>query len=466
MNVDSAAFESFCAESALQQRGDGVSVPPAASQSFAYYQWLEVVRTKYEASLPSALAQATPATATRSSAPPTPKRTKTEGTAAEVSSSSSSVLTLAEVLAERLAKSLEAQAVPTQASAALRHAAQQPFPMPPAAADMPAFLALAEAAIRLTLWAPQDARLAQLAARLRPNLRTLEERGIIRLCHGCFPALQVLMDLLSWRIIAHRWARLSLEMRQVAVDGVLTLCDCLDSVATEVLRCAAQALPMTASPPSPTSPPAAVEVAADDMHTMDLLVAHASASVPFQFPTCRDLADLYPEPTGVLRVPGDELGASDDSAPPVHRPEQPTAMKRERTGDAGVRVDDLLAATPTMTPAAQASSTLPTPQAPARRVAAPGSAAQGRVACSSRFHARYADATKHASAACPFCATCHVMEVLFGGDTRRCCWGHWPTPRRLQLHLQRHPHVLRLAQARLSRLKQGERLSATDEVPL
>ncbi|CBZ26213.1 conserved hypothetical protein [Leishmania mexicana MHOM/GT/2001/U1103] len=468
-------FEKFCAMSALQQRRDGLLVPSETSHSFSYYQWLEVAKAKYAESQP-------PASSSQGQQRPPAKRAKAED---GVSDSGNA---LADGLAQQLAASLKSQTASANSPAALRHAAQEDFPMPQASADMLAFLALAEAAIRLTLWTPEDERLAQLAACLRPNLRTLEERRIIRFYYGCFPSLQVLMDLLSWRIIVHRWERLAPEMRQVAVDGVLTLCDCLDSVATEALRSAVQELPVSAVSSS----------SADtlELTTLDTLVRHASAAVPFQFATCRDLTPLYPEPVGVLHVPG-APAASSESVLRDEQQSQPADEKRV-DDDAEVQLGELLGVTctPTRTVCASAEEESPTRRTQAAPVVAPpfrsilktaqrtsGGArpftgvtqtrhgipmrtASGHIACMSQYHARYADPAKHASSECPYCATCHLMEIIFRGNKRNCVWAHWPTPRKIRLHLKQFPKVMKLAQERFAAMQRGVQLAATDELPL
>ncbi|KAG5464205.1 hypothetical protein LSCM1_00385 [Leishmania martiniquensis] len=467
-------FEAFCAERALQQRRDGLLVPPESLHSFSYYQWLEVAKAKYVESQP-------PVSSSVGQQWPPVKRTKKEDGASDSGSP------LADGLAQQLAESLEQQMRPAVASAALRHATLEAFPMPGASREMPAFLALAEAAIRLTLWAPEDGRLAQLAARLRPNLRTLEEQGIIRLYHGCYPSLQVLMDLLSWRIISHRWERLTPEMREASVDGVLKLCGRLDHRATEALRAVVQELPMSAASSSSEDPINAM--------TLDKLVGHVSAAVPFQFAACRDLVPLYPEPTGLLHVPGGPAPSTD--SPPREGP-LPKPVKEERVDDAEVRVGELLGATCTSTlvELAPEEEALQSRRAHVAPVAAPPShpspsltprttrgtrpsaslaetrhqvptrTASGHIACISQYHARYADPARHASPECPYCATCHLMEIIFHGNKRDCTWGHWPTPRKIQHHLKQFPQLMKLAQERFASLQRGVRMTATDEVPL
>ncbi|GET93450.1 hypothetical protein, conserved [Leishmania tarentolae] len=458
-------FETFCALSALQQRRDGRLVPDETSHSFSYYQWLEVANAKYAESQPPA------------------KKVKKEDGVMDCGSA------LADGLAQQLTASLQSQTGSAKSPAALRHAAQEAFPMPQASADMPAFLALAEAAIRLTLWTPNDGRLAQLAARLRPNLRTLEERGIICFYYGCFPSLQVLMDLLSWRIIVHRWERLTPEMRQVAVDGVLTLCGYLESVATEALRTAVQELPVSPASSSSEDP---IELA-----TLDTLIKHASAAVPFQFSTCRDLVSLYPEPVGLLHVPGAAPAASSETVMRDEQQSQPSNEKRV-DDDGEVQVGELLgvACAPTRNVHTSAEEGSPTRCVKAAPVAArslrpnlndtrrtregarpstdvtqtrqqvPTRTASGYIACMSKYHARYADPAKHASSECPYCTTCHLMEVIFGGNKHNCSWGHWPTPRKIKLHLKQFPKVMKLAQERFAAMQCGVQLAATDDFSL
>jgi hypothetical protein len=487
MNAE-GTFEAFCAAHALHQRRYGVEVPSKASLSFAYFQWLEVAKQQFQAG----------GVEGQRDGEPELRRAKIENNTAEdttVHGGTGGVLTKA--LAQQLTSSLAKQARPSGAPASLRHAAQEPFPMPSPAGDLPAFLTLAEAAVRLTLWHPDNAQLSQLAARMRPNLRSLEERGLIRMQKGCFPGLQMLMDLLSWRIIAHRWARLTPEMRQMAVAGVQTLCTFLRCTATEKLQTLVQEMDVTASAISYSTA------------QLDRLLAEVSAAVPFEFAACRDLADLYPEPAGVLSPPKSgqpALALASASAPAV--PAQPAAqdehdvsssakseeVEGDDDGSDEVRVGDLLGASaPTL--AVTAASTAParstkeasaqsyvahpvldvvphmsssnaavTSASTARRMAT--NTVNGHPACASQYHARYADATKHASAECQYCATCHMMEIVFRGDKRDCTWRHWPTERKIHYHLKRFPSVLKLALKRFSAMERGEQLATTDEVPV
>ncbi|KAK7197318.1 hypothetical protein NESM_000678800 [Novymonas esmeraldas] len=475
-------LKAFCEATAIEHRRRGHRVPLASSNAFAYHQWLETAQARYvERQLGSS--------ASPESAQAPAKRVKCEVDVAAAGN------TLADGLAQQLTASLVRQNNLSMAPASLRHAAQEGFPMPQAAADMPAFLALAEAAIRLTLWAPEDGRLAQLASRLRPSLRALEEQGIIRLQHGCFPSLQVIMDLLSWRIIAHRWTRLTPEMRQVAVDGVLALCSCLDSVATEALRAAVDGLLTPTAAPSPGADNADAAASSIDLKTLDTLIGYVSASVPFQFSSCADLVELYPAPVGVLRVPGEPTATSPSMQQDGQLVQSVKLEHIDADDEADIRVGDLLGGTPTPVPTVgatpAATATPPPPGRPSswihtatraaahsshrppqdtgtapRQLQAPALTGQRCIACASRYHARYADPAKHASRECAHCATCHLMEILFRCNTCRCPWNHWPTSRKIQWHLKGFPQVMKLAQERFAAMQRGDRLTPTDEVPL
>ncbi|RNE95675.1 uncharacterized protein Tco025E_09951, partial [Trypanosoma conorhini] len=109
-----------------------------------------------------------------------------------------------------------------------------------------------------------------------------------------------------------------------------------------------------------------------------------------------------------------------------------------------------------------AGRTPPTSQSPASRQR--GSALKAHVTCSSKYHARYSAPDKHASRECPFCTVCHMMEALFNGYTRTCCWGHGPTERRIAFHLKHHPRVHAAALERLASWRQGLPLPPSDGV--
>lgn len=488
-------FETFCAAHSLQQRQEGVEVPTRQSHSFAYYQWLEVAKRRFQESHAEAQQQRNDV--------PASQRVKVEG----VTSLDNAVLhrtedALATRLAAQLASSLEKQFDPLATPAALRHATQEIFPMPRESMDLPSFLAIAEATVRLTLWHVGDARLAQMAARMRPNLRLLEERGVLRAQAGCFPGLQLLMDLLSFRIIAHHWNQLTPEMRAVAVEGMQTLCGCLQSPAAAAMKAAVQLLDVTA------------DTTAVPLPALHQLLAQMSAAIPFEFAACRDLATLYPEPTGVLRVPGtaneqredepQEQGPERRVSTPSPPPKAPLPVapdvvnegaaspaksadlnkKNSHTHDPDdFRLGDLLSprisaeASPFVAPATALQVFTPhavlevVPRASGGRLSAsatrrlPTKTVKGHPACVSPFHARYADPAKHASAECRYCATCHLMEILFRGEKRDCSWHHWPNKRKIQLHLKRFHRVYQLALKRLGEMERGEQLAATDEVP-
>ncbi|KPA81371.1 hypothetical protein ABB37_03751 [Leptomonas pyrrhocoris] len=492
MSTD-GAFEAFCATHALQQQREGVEVPSKLSRSFSYYQWLEVAKQKFHEAH---------ADVRQGEKEPELKKVKIENGAVQSTTSPPCAdNALADAIAQLLTSSLQTLASPSTAPPSLRHADQEAFPTPSAAAGMPAFLTLAEAAMRLTLWHPQDAQLAQLAARMRPNLRSLEERGIIRTQDGCFPGLQLLMDLLSWRIIAHRWARLTPEMRQVAVDGVQTLCSSVVSPAADELRLAIQQLDVSSNS---TSVP---------ITQLDSLVGQVSAAIPFQFAACRDLVTLYAEPTGVLRLPKLEqsgkmlpaAAALDAATEPATSSDKGESSVGSGDEDSVVRVGDLVgdmastsaatatttagneAVAPSTTQGSRKTAGRPSPYVghPVLEVVPRASRGQsastnhstgtrrmpaklvnGHPACVSQYHKRYADASKHASSECRYCATCHLMEILFRGEKRDCVWRHWPTTRKIEFHLKRFPDVLKLALKRFGEMARGMQLAATDEVPL
>ncbi|KPI85685.1 hypothetical protein ABL78_5265 [Leptomonas seymouri] len=481
-----SAFEAFCEVHALQQKREGVEVPSKTSHSFAYYQWLEVARRRFSED---------PAGEKHAENAPKLKRLRAENDAAQPKTSMLGAgSTLADALAQQLTSSLEKQASLSTAPPSLRHASQEEFPMPPAEVGMPAFLTLAEAAVRLTLWHPQDARLALLAARMRPNLRYLEENGVIRTQEGRFPRLQLLMDLLSWRIIAQQWARLRPEMRQVAVDGVKALCTCVRSSAAGELRSEIQNIDISSNSASIPS------------MRLDNLLRLVSAAIPFEFVACRDLVTLYPEPTGVLCLTGAEQlesalpastvpDATAGSATSIDTAEPAVGSEDE---ESEVHVGDLVGAhAPTLSsdnagapPTAKVTPekmgrALPyvehpvlkvVPRASNRRFAPTKniagtrrmstSSVDGHPVCVSQYHQRYAGASKHASAECHYCATCHLMEIIFRGEKRDCVWKHWPTTRKIQFHLKRFPSVLKLALKRFSEMERGVQLAATDEVRL
>ncbi|KAJ9472188.1 hypothetical protein DIPPA_28998 [Diplonema papillatum] len=53
--------------------------------------------------------------------------------------------------------------------------------------------------------------------------------------------------------------------------------------------------------------------------------------------------------------------------------------------------------------------------------------------CKSLFHDKFSGNTnRHASPECPYCATCHWMEVLFNGEDPACPWKHEPTETKIK----------------------------------
>lgn len=515
MTTNSPTFEAFCVAEALRQRREYAEVPSSDPPSFSYYQWLEVAKEKYTEKHPQGTWTGEPAK----------KAVKVEPRSADAALSPLPTgNALADAIALQIVSSLEQQANLPAAPASLQRAAQEPFRAAlTGPADLPGFLALAEATVRLTLWHPSDERISDLAGRLRPNLRNLEEEGILGAADGCYPALQLLVDLLSWRIICYRWKRLLPEMRQAAVKGVSTLCSCVRSPASDNLRAAVERLDVSSRSLS-------VPVG-----QLESLAAQLSAAIPFHFALCRDVTSLYPEPTGVLCLgePTDSDSTSTSSVPSP--PPSPAALapaaaltavkeglsattKAENTSvsfsssiEDNLRLGDLLhaPAAVAITPTAEKTADKKEPpSAPPRKSAlslaaahaiavrafpsngsAPAAApavavtaaampaavgtrrmqlapVNGHPACVSRYHRRYGDPSRHASSKCQYCATCHLMEILFGAERRDCTWGHWPTDRKIRFHLQRFPEVMQLAQRRFSEMKRGVQLAATDAVPL
>ncbi|PBJ74920.1 hypothetical protein BCY84_11851 [Trypanosoma cruzi cruzi] len=75
--------------------------------------------------------------------------------------------------------------------------------------------------------------------------------------------------------------------------------------------------------------------------------------------------------------------------------------------------------------------------------------------CCSKYHTQYSTAERHASKECQFCVVCHMMEILFNGYTKKCCWGHDPSENRIAFHLKRYPRVYEAALQRLAKWRQG-----------
>ncbi|EKF29136.1 hypothetical protein MOQ_007094 [Trypanosoma cruzi marinkellei] len=84
--------------------------------------------------------------------------------------------------------------------------------------------------------------------------------------------------------------------------------------------------------------------------------------------------------------------------------------------------------------------------------------------CCSKYHTQYSTAERHASKECQFCVVCHMMEILFNGYTKKCCWGHGPSENRIAFHLKRYPRVYEAALQRLAKWRQGVSLPPCESI--
>jgi hypothetical protein len=181
---------------------------------------------------------------------------------------------------------------------------------------------------------------------------------------------------------------------------------------------------------------------AQHAHTTQQSTPAAQRAVPVsQADRVRAAAQALTRPTVVLPAPRKrdrpaELDEWDVLTTPL-RPPQPVAASE--------------AAAPIALVAQAPTNALVGQSAPANLAARK---ANTRYPCRSKYHAAFAPADKHASAECPYCVVCHMMEFLFNGCARDCCWGHKPTSRKLSLHLGYHPKVLAVAKERLAMFTQ------------
>ena len=85
--------------------------------------------------------------------------------------------------------------------------------------------------------------------------------------------------------------------------------------------------------------------------------------------------------------------------------------------------------------------------------------------CMSKYHADFSDELRHASRECSFCSKCHLLEILFNGDTEYCIWrAHTPSMKRLRKNLMQKPNVLVEAEKRFEMWQSGATLDPI-EIP-
>lgn len=463
MSSTGSAFAEFCDVSASQQRGDGFEVPSQSSDLFAYYQWVETAKRKFNEENPRG----------DDDGSATVKKTRMEEgeSASQNSQAYDCQVDLAEPIAHQILASLNVSTEEGRVPLSLQRAIKEPFPMPTAAGDTESFLCLSEAVMRLTLWNSESIFLSTIAAQLRLTCRILESNGFVPLQWNRFPSLKLLMDLVSWRIIVRRWDHITPEARQVAIDSMKTLCRRVECAVSEELSAAAEKLNVAVG-----------SLSKPVVSRHNALTSKMSASIPFQFSACRELPNLYPEPTGVLHVPvfSTESEGTGDAQEILSVDEEDTL----RVGDI-VRKASVLHPRATVgtavVPTSSSHEEMEIPYEPhpvhsslVRRHRGTNSSCMrsvtttvdGYPSCVSQFHQRYADASKHASRACRYCATCHLMEIIFRNCQHDCACKHWPTAGKIKYNLSKHPAAFRLAMERFEKLQRGEQLAVVDGVLL
>eukprot|EP00658_Telonema_sp_P-2_P022119 TRINITY_DN18832_c0_g1_i2.p1 TRINITY_DN18832_c0_g1~~TRINITY_DN18832_c0_g1_i2.p1 ORF type:complete len:299 (+),score=67.72 TRINITY_DN18832_c0_g1_i2:166-1062(+) len=141
------------------------------------------------------------------------------------------------------------------------------------------------------------------------------------------------------------------------------------------------------------------------------------------------------------RAPKVPKGTDLLNGPKAHRAPAPTKLE----------YDDILDWIPTAQPSNTTASAAAASFAPTTAILPKVglSTTSHRHPCRSKYHSKYSSEDKHASSACSYCSACHLMEFLFNGCIRDCSWKHFPSQKKVALHLKHHPAVYALAMRRL-----------------
>lgn len=404
MSSDEVSFEAFCATSLVQQKRSGLELTSTHPNSFSYRQWRIAARRYF-------------------------KRTRIGDDSAVPESFGDEVSV---PIASRMMQSLAA--MPTS---------QTPFPMPTdSTTSVVALLSAFEVAVRLALAFPNDASLWGQILRMRVDIDKLFDGSVGILAENAYPALHLLVDFLSLYFI-------------------FLLFDTLPETAqADTLRCGAEICERLESSAATTCSEEqhhACDSGVVNVTTLQATVIAAMKTVPYEFPAvCHEvLAVVLPnvvEPQGKLRLLAAPRAVSVASSA--------TAC----SSDEDCLVGELLA-TPRLSAGVQHLAAKPkaAPQ-PIRRTVSVTNTLR-HMQCASNYHGFYADREKHASKECRFCASCHLMEVIFNSCKADCLWKHWPTERKIRLHLKRFPEVMRLALERFSLMQKEGVLPPFKELP-
>lgn len=321
--------------------------------------------------------------------------------------------------------------------------------------------------------------LEKIVRRLKEPIATLRNEGIIAYAPSCFPELSVLFEIACYRRLRTHWSELSSEMKKKADEGALQLCELFDAPEYKDLAAAI-------CDPAATTPTIIQLVDAAAQGTK-LSMPHLLSNVRAVFPSARPpriaiahIADAADDAAHAPAPADDERQSSastvttpGDDATTTSQPrgspfnivgdrlfggcdgvERADKVKRVEAGQCGTTVGEVLGLpVPTATSTSTATKTARLLLGPrttmsataAVRPVAGAAAATHRYPCRSRYHAKYSFAEKHGSAECCFCTVCHMMEFLFNGCTRDCCWKHAPTDRKISMHLSGHPEVFKKA---------------------
>lgn len=453
-------FEEFRLACVAEQQRLGFDVPSPAGNPTARFQWEQAARCVYSAKVRSLL--------NGRGKRGRQSEDKSEGESeSEVEECEDPLVT---ALTEGVRDTIEnnSHSFNTMGTKVVEHARMEAFPTSCSEArDLREFLSSAEVLLRVAVAGVRSAALDKAMKRLRDRVASQRKEGKVQFCQDGFPAIAVLLDLYVLDLCLERWNVLRPLSRRKALEAAVALCQAIEGEA--VVACVA----------------ALEEKRSGDIDGPETALLHdkvraLGSSLPFDFPEeCTEviLATLPGYRTTLSRFKFHEVDAATSSR--QHTP--PTASRSNDSED--LSVGELLRrrqAEPPRVVAAAVSETKATAQhvprgmrvfsssssapgtalAPVLGVAAPtrrtGIFESGHVQCCSRFHSRYADPAKHASSECRFCATCHLMEILFNGCKADCVWKHWPTKRRIQLHLKRFPQVQATALDRFRRLERGE----------
>ncbi|KAH9598115.1 hypothetical protein LSM04_003887 [Trypanosoma melophagium] len=401
------SFDGFCAEEMLRHKRKGVEVPSSA-QPYEHYLWHREALRRWNSLRGEE---------NRSSLPEE-YRSDTE--------------TVVGALMRR---------TPSEDSRTIPHESNSE-------SEVRTILSSLELLLRLSFLDPKDKILLAAVGGFRSNVGELRSQGLLGCKKGCCPEVYILYELFSFRKLLLQWVRLTTEQQRASVESALALLTKVMSPKYTQLEIQLKATREKLS------------LVSENLESILHCLNQACLDTPYAFPSvCSDVMEaVYP----YFRGPSGKL-LPEVSSQETEGGNGETASSGDVCVGNVIGVKGLDRKRPNSDSLAREEKVYHPPPPPPQNTVVTGT---GHISCSSKYHTRYSTPEKHASKECQFCVVCHMMETLFNGYTRSCCWSHAPTQRKITFHLKRYPEVYDAALQQFVKLQKGVALKPCNNVPL